>query len=131
MKRLTIILLAVLLQTLGTARAGDGIQEAISNTPVLIAAGKYALTGWNTTGLATGPTYLHFYDAASTGAVTVGTTPQVYEISVPQTGATIEYPGPVHTFQNGIVVAATTSPLSSGSTAPSTALLVQLQWTQQ
>lgn len=128
MKSKLLLLLLLVLLFAARSRAGNYPNEALSNTPILVAAGSYSLTGWNLTGLANAPCYLHFYDASSAGAVTVGTTTQVYMIPVAQTGYTILYPGPVYSFTSGIVVAVTTSPLSSGTTAPSTALVAQLQY---
>lgn len=136
MKTRLSILFAIVLLPLCGARADDYRNETLSNTPILVAAAGTSgvqLLGWPSliNGHATQPVFLHFYDAATAGAVTVGTTADVFVLGVaagpgdktfPTNGVT------QHLFTNGMVVAVTTSWLSNVATAPSTALKVHLQY---
>lgn len=129
MKRLTTILFALLLLPFCNARASDFLNEAVLATPVLVKTGSGGLLGWGLSNLSNAPAYAHFYDAATAGAVTVGTTAQVFMVPVPQTGAFYFSPGvPPHDFTSGIVVAFTTSPLYTGTTAPNVGIFTQLQY---
>lgn len=137
MKKLLFLLL-LLLAPLSCAVADDQLYQAISNTPVLVKAAldsyhPVRLLGWPeiVNPDASTPVYLHFYDAASAGAVTVGTTPDVFiiAISAGPGHATFMANGVTqHVFQNGMVIAATTSRLTGGTTAPPTALTGELQF---
>jgi hypothetical protein len=129
MKTRLTILIAALLLPLCNAPASDFLNEAVLATPVLVKAGSGSLLGWGMTNLSNAPAYAHFYDAATAGAVTVGTTVQVFMVPVPQTGAFYLSPGvPPHDFTLGIVVAFTTSPLYTGTTAPNVGIFTQLQY---
>ena len=125
------LLLAFLLCTVPLiGRADDYLNEALSNSAALVAAGSRNLMGGYAINLANAPIYLHFYNAAAAADVTVGTTTQVYVVGIPTTGAAFfgNSGYPLRGFPLGIVVAATTSPLYTGTTAPSTALVVQLHY---
>ena len=67
--------------------------------------------------------YVQVFDAATTGAVTLGTTPPRLSLPVPATG-TLALNFDRAGFLNGIQIAATTT--STGSTAPGTGLVVNL-----
>jgi hypothetical protein len=125
-----------LLASLASTRAGEWSSETagnISSTPVLV-GGKCDLNAVREL-INADPTqivYLHFYNAASAGDVTVGTTHPLLTLGVaagpghlplPITGQVID------NFTLGLVIAATTSPLYSGTTAPNTPLVVFLTFT--
>lgn len=128
-KRLT-TLIAILLLPLGHAFADDFLNEAVLATPVAVKAGPANLLGWGLTNLSNAPAYIHFYDAATIGAVTVGTTAQVFMVPVPQTGAYYfqRNGNAQYEFASGIVIAITTSPLSTGSTAPNVGIVTLLKY---
>ncbi|MHB8816139.1 MAG: hypothetical protein ACYDAE_23145 [Steroidobacteraceae bacterium] len=70
--------------------------------------------------------YVQVFDAATTGAVTLGTTRPDIVIPVPPTsGANLEFANGVN-FTSGIQIAATTT--DSGSTAPGTGLTVTMAY---
>ncbi len=130
MKTRLSILFAILLLPLCSGFADDFLNEAVGATPVAVKATPGRLYGWGFTNLSSAPAYVHFYDAATIGAVTVGTTAQACMVPVPQSGAFYFPPnGAVaHVFTTGIVIAVTTSPLSSGSTAPSAGVVSQVYY---
>ena len=104
--------------------------STLTNTAVLLVANT---TQWGPTG---GPyinlsyynlanpnsslAYVQFFDSATSGAVTVGTTTPAFWIAVPANGGCIDTSTLIdYQFKAGIVVASTTTP--TGSTANSSA----------
>lgn len=77
-------------------------------------------------------TFLHFYDAATAGAVTVGTTTPKVTFAVPASSGlddgspTIKFKSEGLRFNNGVVVAATTT--VGGSSAPTNGLLLNVRY---
>jgi hypothetical protein len=128
----TLSILAALAVTLGAIQAEVYDNEALSATATVISSTPAKLVGFIFNNLSAAPAYAHFYDASSAGAVTVGTTVQVYMIPIPQTGFQYFIPTGViaHAFSNGMVIAITTSPLSTGSTAPSVGIYTHLDYSK-
>jgi hypothetical protein len=112
------------------AHGAEFSSETLSNTPVAVKTSAGALLGWNIINPNATPSYVHCYNAAA-GSVTVGTTSQARApIAIPANGVMfVAANGNVQAaFTTAITVAATTSPLSNVSTAPTTPLVVTLQF---
>jgi hypothetical protein len=90
-----------------------------------VAAGQLTISYINATNPNTTLAYVQFFDAATAGAVTVGTTAPAFFVGVPAFGGGVDTPQLVpYQFRKGIVVAATTTP--TGSTAPGSAIPLQI-----
>lgn len=127
MKRFLLSTLAFLLCA-SAALADEYFSESVSNTPIAVKATGGQVHGWNITNPNSVPVYLHFYNAV-TGSVTVGTTAQATApIAIPATGAFFvrNSSPPQNVFTAAITIAATTSPLSSVSTAPASPIVVSI-----
>jgi hypothetical protein len=96
----------------------------VTNTALLVAAGNYVLSSYYIENPdATNKLYVHFYDAATAVAVTVGTTTPVWSLAFD--GKEKANIAGLHlNFALGIVIAASTT--ATGSTAPVTAAGVNL-----
>lgn len=119
-----------LLATLGVVRADTKLNEAVTATAVQVDTKPARLTGYTIVNRdATNPIFLHLYNGLVAN-VTVGTTTQDYLVPVPAGGAVVLMlnDSTQFTFPKGLVMAATTSPLSSGSTAPGTAAVVLISY---
>jgi hypothetical protein len=124
-----LLILLVLLAAPLVAHAGEYFNESLSSTLVQISSGSCKVYGYKITNPNGVPIYVHFYNAAS-ASVTLGTTTQVDMVPVPANGAVIIAPnGAVQKyFDTALTIAATTSPLFSGTTAPTTGLVITLNW---
>lgn len=92
----------------------------LAATAVAVATKPTYLSGYNVANSNSAIVYVQFFDAASAGAVTVGTTAPTMVLAVPGNGVIDGIQIGQVAFQLGIVVAATTT--ATGSTAPATAL---------
>ena len=95
--------------------------SSLSTTLTRIAATGSNLSGYNISNPNAATVYVQIFDAAATGDVTLGSTTPNLSIAVPAFGVTDALPSSGVAFQNGIVIAATTT--ATGSSAPSTALV--------
>lgn len=95
---------------------------ALSNTDVTVKASAGRVYSWYFKNPhATDTAWVHFYNALIAN-VTVGSTVPVWSVEVPAGGTNeFEFTVPM-TFATGITIAATTSPVHTVSTAPTTAL---------
>jgi hypothetical protein len=130
MTKILSLLFLLLLLGLGSAHAAtEYFSESLSSTPLQVKASSARLLGYKLTNTNGVPIYVHFYDALSAN-VTVGTTLQAEMIPVPATGAVLI---PINgvaqkLFSTALTIAATTLPLFSGTTAPTTALVVTISY---
>ncbi len=97
---------------------------ALSNTAVAVKAAAGTLAGCHIYNPNSSESFVQFYNVAQ-GSVTVGTTTPDYTLFIPAFGAVDGGILPI-AFSTAITVAATTT--IGGGTAPSTALLVNLQY---
>ena len=92
--------------------------NALTATTVQLIAGPVTINYWNMSNPNTALVFVQFFDAASIGSVTLGTTVPKFVISVPAFGGVIDTSFVTgFVFVNGVVAAATTTP--TGNTAPS------------
>jgi len=99
-------------------------QPALTNTLVLLRAGVSNLWGWNLTNTNAAIAFVQCFNAASTGAVTLGTTAPDFIIAIP-TGSgsqvfNMNNEENIQCFPLGLVVAATTT--ATGSTGLGSAI---------
>jgi hypothetical protein len=95
--------------------------SAKDESAVLVRSGPHTLHGFQLENPAGGAeVFLQFFDAASSGAVTVGTTAPLWSIMVPTLDGMIIPPQelPIESFALGIVIAATAT--RTGAGAPNT-----------
>jgi hypothetical protein len=132
MTKKIILTLAAIAISISAIRAEVYDNEALLATATAVSTSPAKLVGFCFNNLSSAPAYAHFYDAASAGAVTVGTTVQVYMVPIPQTGFQYFIPTGLiaHSFSSGMVIAITTSPLSTGSTAPSVGIYTHLDYSK-
>lgn len=123
MKKLSTLLLLCL--ALGSRTfAGIFTSATLTSTAVLVTAQTSPsapfLVSYNISNPNSAIVYVQFFNAATSGAVTVGSTAPLFWVAVPATNGVIDTalvtPIP---FSLGIVIACTTTP--TGSTAPSSA----------
>lgn len=90
--------------------------------------GAYYLTGLNVYNPNATTVFLKFYDAASTGAVTIGTTLANYIVPIPALSSIIleNTATAKKQFTSGVVLAALTGYLDTDTTAPATALYLSV-----
>lgn len=130
MKKILALFFALALTVGAFALPGGtvGYNAAVTNTPVLIqaTAGPVYFTGYNASNTNSGPVWILFYDAASAGSVTVGTTTPRFALCIPPTNGTggagvIDglQVGQI-AFQNGIVVAVVTGGSGTSAGVPGT-----------
>lgn len=101
--------------------------NAVTNTLILVRSGQGTITGLIVNNPNASEAFLQIFDAASTGAVTLGTTVCDEPIKIPASGSITLWGTEVKTyFDNGLVIAATTT--EGGSTAPASALSVVLRY---
>lgn len=113
----------VLNQTLEAYRKTD---LGITDQAVKSEAGR--LLGWNIINPNDEPVYLKFYDAA-VGDVTVGTTVPVLTLQIPANGSIYQEPNCVQQiFSTAIVIAATKLLADTDTTAPDTAIQVNIKY---
>jgi hypothetical protein len=98
---------------------------ATTNTSVLAAQGIHQLVGYNATNTNTSVVYVQFFDAATAGAVTPGTTAPYFVLGIPANSGVIDGlqsfgPG----FSLGCVFCVTTT--ATGGTAPANTVPVSL-----
>lgn len=98
---------------------------ALSSTAVLVSARTSPSTPnlvlYNISNPNSSTVYVQFFDSATAGTVTVGTTAPFFWFAIPANSGVTDNGLPFAIpFANGIVVAATTTP--TGNTAPSTAI---------
>ena len=123
-KTLFAILSICVCTTLGAVVAGAhmNLVPNLSTTLTVVKAVPVNLGGYNFSNPNAAIIYIQVFDAAATGAITLGTTTPIASIAIPAYGVTDS--GPTFTggfaFLTGIVVAATTTP--TGNTAPTTAI---------
>ena len=98
----------------------------------LVKGSTSLLGGWNVMNLNSVPAFLEFFDAATTGAVTLGTTVPIFELPLMANStaaqgitANLEIADGVQ-FLNGIVIACTTA--SGGNTTSVTGLAGSIQY---
>lgn len=113
------------------AAPGAFFNGAVTSTAVLasVAPGggqQRYLVGINASNAksTTAETYIQFFDSATAGAVTPGTTPPLFVLTIPAGGVLDKDLVNKYAFNFGIVICATTTP--SGSTAPSAAVPISL-----
>jgi hypothetical protein len=100
-------------------------EVAVTNTAILVSAGPSNLYGILVENNGGGDCFLQFYDAASAGAVTVGTG-EVWEVRCDEDSAfgRDPVPGPLRNFKNGIVIAVVG--VRGGSSAPASPATVSI-----
>lgn len=95
---------------------------------MLVAAGNWAVVGWNLINPNTTNAYLKIFNSATAEAVTLGTTTPVDTICIPGSGTSVL--SNQDTYQIGcnlgICIACVTEIADSGTTAPGTGCYVQL-----
>ena len=103
---------------------------AVVATPVLVSPDARFLAAWNLINPNTSGVFLKLYDAATAGAVTVGTTAVKSTLFIPGSGTSVlaNLENYQLGFQDGIVVAVTTGIADSDTTAPSTGAYVEIQY---
>lgn len=125
MKKLLAALAALLLAIAAYAAPSAYNNAALTATPVLVeAVPSTTLASVNAYNANASPVYLQFFNAATAGAVTLGTTPPTFWLAV---GATLPINRDffaAYQFPLGMVVAVTTTP--TGNTAPGTAVPISL-----
>lgn len=112
-------------------------QTTLQNSPTLASSNITALTGatlvrtgntrifsYNVQNPNAAPIFLQFFNAASVGAVTLGTTPPTDWLAIPASGVLDGFWMYSPMYPTGVVVAATTT--STGATVASTGLPVSL-----
>lgn len=101
------------------------LNAGVSGTATLVSNAWRRVYWYNIQNPNTSPIFLQFFNAATAGAVTPGTTTPVFWVAVPAGGVTDASlsvsPGQ---FPLGIVIAATTTPL--GGTSPASACPVAI-----
>lgn len=106
---------------------------AMSSSATLIAAGSLTIVGWNLINPNSANAYLKLYNAASAGAVIVGTTSPVKTLLIP--GAGLFFLSNEDKFQQnfslGIVAAVVTGIADNNTTAPSTGCYVEILYDGQ
>lgn len=96
----------------------------VTNSAKLLQAGAntiFEIIATNPDATYTNLAWFNVYDAATAGAVTVGSTTIVAQFEVPGNSTVVYIPSTALAITNGVVVSATTT--ASGSSAPTTALL--------
>ena len=103
-------------------------QVAVVNTAVVVEAGNWAIAGWNLINPISTSAYLKFYNSATAGAVTVGTTTPLMTVLIPAAGTFWQSNEDQFQmgFNLGIVVAVTTGIADNDTAAPATGCYVQL-----
>jgi len=100
-----------------------GQTVGLTNSPVLYEVGPFTLTDVVVTNFdATHGAYVNFYDAATVGAVIVGTTVPVLQLYAAPGQTTMSIPSPAIAFVNGIATAAATT--ANGNVIPFTPVAV-------
>ena len=96
----------------------QGVYEILHGVSTLIGGGSVSLKSISLSNPSNAVAYFQFFDAATAGAVTLGTTVPTFWIAVPTVNAVNLEFGPVgYVFKSGMVVAVTTTP--TGGSAPS------------
>ena len=103
---------------------------SVSNTALLVAAGSKVIVGWNLINTNSTSCFLKIYNAATAGAVIVGTTIPIVTLMIPAAG--LFFLSNEDKFQVGlnlgIVVAVTTGIADTDNTAPVTGCLVEISY---
>jgi hypothetical protein len=108
----------------GVADSTPYFNGAVGETLVAVGSGGQVLTDYFVENPdAETKAYLQFFNAASTGAVTLGTTPPIRSIGL-DGGEKANLAGLALAFPLGLVIAATST--ASGASAPATPLVVNL-----
>lgn len=95
---------------------------ALTNTVVSVKSSAAQIAGWALHNPSAATTYLQFFNAATAGAVTLGSTTPTFVMAL-AAGASANLIGACGIdFASGIQIAATTT--ATGSTAPATAMVV-------
>lgn len=98
---------------------------AVTATAVLVKGSPVIqLISINASNPNTSAVYVQVFDAATAGAVTLGTTAPTFWYAIPAGGVLDKDPVAPYVFASGIVVAVTTTP--TGNTAPSSAVPISL-----
>jgi hypothetical protein len=123
---LSLLLLLLPLTTFASVQGASTYSNAsLTATLVVASASPVALCNYNVSNTNTGTIYVQFFDAATTVGITLGVTAPKFWIAVPSGNGVTDGPyTPPVAFQNGIVIAVTTTP--TGSTAPSSSVPVTL-----
>lgn len=100
---------------------------ALSNADQQIKATAGRIYNWYVKNPGTSAAWFHIYNATAAN-VTVGTTVPVWSVEVPAGGTHEECMATPMQMATAITIAATTSPVETVSTAPSTALVVFVGW---
>ncbi len=95
---------------------------AVTTTALLIgntvSGAPIHISWYNIANSASAVAYMQFFDAASTAAVTLGTTAPTFWVAVPASGGIVDTsPTTTYPFKNGVVVAATTTPTGASTSA--------------
>ena len=108
-----------------TACADHSYEASVSNSPVQIFTNRGNLYGFLVENNTVADCFIQLFDAATIGAVTVGTTAPNFTFKVPASGAMGKDATeiPIHFFAKGCVVAVTTT--RTGSTAPASGATCQ------
>ena len=99
--------------------------DALVATAVAVKASAGQVYGYHISNRSNAEAYVHFYDIAQ-GSVTVGTSTRLRTLHIPQDGVIDTALDFGLTFGTAITIAATTT--ITGSTAPSTGLLVMVDY---
>lgn len=127
MKKLLLLLaLCFTVPVFGGANTPVGYNNAaVTATAVLVTTTPYvSLQNYAVSNVNSSAVYVQFFDAASAGAVTLGTTPPTIVKAISSNGTLDGSVLPPFVFVNGIVIAVTTTP--TGNTPPTTAVPVFL-----
>lgn len=94
------------------------VQLAITDTAVLVKAGKTSLTAWTQSNTGNAVAYVRIFDAAAAADVALGTTACDYFVAAAATSFSHgSFPRPIQ-FTKGVVIAACTDVVTANHTAP-------------
>jgi hypothetical protein len=88
-------------------------KDSLAATATLVAAGPILIYGWDAHANTAAISYLNFFNAATAGAVTPGTTVADFSVSTIASGKVSGFPAKPVFFDLGLVVCATNDPDSS------------------
>lgn len=120
MKRLTLLFSVLLCTTVFAVSLTKYRNTALLATAQLVKNSGGTVYAYKFINTDSAAAYVHLYDAKATADVTVGTTADSDVVAVPATSEVIvaNTGNPQLPFTNGLVVAATTTATTAGSTAP-------------
>lgn len=126
LKLLALFLLPVVIASASISAYTNASLTATAVQAALPATGAPSVYLWgaNCSNVNSAVVFVQVFDAATAGSVTLGTTPPKFWYAIPTNGVLDKDIMRGIYFQNGIVIAVTTTP--TGNTAPSTACPISL-----